>query len=714
MVSHQHDPPAYPRGSLANFLARSGDYDGARTELERVLAVDPDSADAIALHGDVLMAIGEQASAHNAHDDAESAYRRALADYDRLAAVVPDHPAVLFSRARAYVELGDVDAAIGDLERALELDPDDADAHNRLGVLLEGRGSFAEALEHYERVVALAPDNPVGWRNRGDALRALGRADAAATSYRRAVELDPDEASTRIALAEFLGVSGDYDGARTELERVLAVDPDSADAIALDASVLMAIGDRAQASERAADAEAAYSQALAGHDRLVSMFPDDPGVLVARASAHAQLGDVDAAVADLNRALEIDPNHIDALIERGYVRMGQGQDHRALWDFERAARRPERIADAYVGQAAAQLNLEASYEAEGLNGRAWQCANRALAALGSATAAGELQDPVQARWLRGRALVALEAYDTAVEALSAALDAAQADDLRGWQMRYERAQATQQWGRVAGDRELRASAVADLLELARAGADPADRATAGAAAGAALIELGRHGEATERLTAAIEEHGDYPWACEQLVLSRWFRHEYEQAASALERALELQPDGPSTDAKVAGILLAERVPDRLSWGSASDTLDGLDSNEHLQRAYSLTRFAVLDRAEAHLRRAVARDPDSADAHNALAWFLVDKDPTPTRIAEAIELGSEAVRLETETWARGNCLDTLGWAHFLAGDLRSALRELEKANELTPHALEIRLHLAEARVRRDEDGGPTNAVISASG
>ncbi len=54
-------------------------------------------------------------------------------------------------RAFAKNNFGDIEGAVKDYERAVELDPTDAVAHNNLGLLLEQRGYQKEANERFER-----------------------------------------------------------------------------------------------------------------------------------------------------------------------------------------------------------------------------------------------------------------------------------------------------------------------------------------------------------------------------------------------------------------------------------------------------------------------------------------------------------------------------------------------------------------------------------
>ncbi len=61
---------------------------------------------------------------------------------------------------KALLERGGADpaAALPHLERALELDPENALAANDLAALYEHQGRLAEALELYRRAARLAPE----------------------------------------------------------------------------------------------------------------------------------------------------------------------------------------------------------------------------------------------------------------------------------------------------------------------------------------------------------------------------------------------------------------------------------------------------------------------------------------------------------------------------------------------------------------------------
>lgn len=68
----------------------------------------------------------------------------------------PENPYRYASLAYAKDFFGDLDGAITDYQKAVELDPDDAVAHNNLGLLLEKKGYKNKAQRNFERADKLA------------------------------------------------------------------------------------------------------------------------------------------------------------------------------------------------------------------------------------------------------------------------------------------------------------------------------------------------------------------------------------------------------------------------------------------------------------------------------------------------------------------------------------------------------------------------------
>ncbi|TVR38265.1 MAG: tetratricopeptide repeat protein [Cryomorphaceae bacterium] len=76
--------------------------------------------------------------------------REALSDFNRAVELDAGYSYRYASRAFAKDALGDLAGAIADYEKAVELDPEDAIAHNNLGLLLEKQGNMPKAKQHFK------------------------------------------------------------------------------------------------------------------------------------------------------------------------------------------------------------------------------------------------------------------------------------------------------------------------------------------------------------------------------------------------------------------------------------------------------------------------------------------------------------------------------------------------------------------------------------
>jgi predicted TPR repeat methyltransferase len=112
-------------------------------------------------------------------------------------------------------------------ERAIELQPDLADAHNNLGNALQQQKRHEEAVVLYERAIALRPEMADAHLNLGKALEALDRMSGALTAYRQAVLLRPFHFDSYRRLGSALYGWGRIDEAADVYRKWLSLEPDN-------------------------------------------------------------------------------------------------------------------------------------------------------------------------------------------------------------------------------------------------------------------------------------------------------------------------------------------------------------------------------------------------------------------------------------------------------------------------------------------------------
>jgi tetratricopeptide (TPR) repeat protein len=109
-------------------------------------------------------------------------------------------------------------------ERAVKLDPTLADAQLALGVGLDMRARFRDALVHYRRAAALDPSSVTAHHWIGMSLLNLGRTDDALVELRHATELDPLAPTPAAALGTALLFARRFREAEAASRRALASD----------------------------------------------------------------------------------------------------------------------------------------------------------------------------------------------------------------------------------------------------------------------------------------------------------------------------------------------------------------------------------------------------------------------------------------------------------------------------------------------------------
>jgi type IV pilus assembly protein PilF len=146
----------------------------------------------------------------------------ALDEVKKALAVRPDLPEGYSLRALIYASLGQPQLAEESFQRALQLNPRDADTMHNFGWFLCQQRRFPEAESEFDRAMA-QPQYREGARSmlaKGLCQAREGRYDVAEATLMRAYELDPANPATAFNLAEVLYRRGEYERARFYLRRV--------------------------------------------------------------------------------------------------------------------------------------------------------------------------------------------------------------------------------------------------------------------------------------------------------------------------------------------------------------------------------------------------------------------------------------------------------------------------------------------------------------
>jgi len=274
-------------------------------------------------------------------------YDKAIASYDE-ALTAPEiadfvEASIYSDRGLAKWRLGQTKEAIDDFNQAIQLSPENATVYNNRGNALMDLGHPDEAIKDFDRAIALSGNYGAAYNNRGNARAALGQYKPAFHDFRKAVELMPESA------VPFNGRGK----AHAELKRYHAAVRDLSRAISLDAKYMAAHQNRAEANL----AIGKYREAAEDATQVLESQGEQPTpeLLLLRGRAYAGEKKFNPALEDLDRAIELKADLVDAYIERGMVFMQTRRFDDAIGDFTRAIQLDPQNAKAYVLRAEARL-----------------------------------------------------------------------------------------------------------------------------------------------------------------------------------------------------------------------------------------------------------------------------------------------------------------------------------------------------------------------
>jgi tetratricopeptide (TPR) repeat protein len=239
-------------------------------------------------------------------------------------------------RGDALAEVSRWHEAVSCYERALDLQPAFAEAHNNLGNALVRVGRLEQALVCYRQVVQLAPNLAETHSNLSKVLLDLHRYDEAIASGRHAVKLNPRLAEGHANLGNALLDADQVREAVNCYHSALAINPAFPE-------VHNSLGN----AERSL---ANFDLAMAHYRRALELMPDYAEVhnnlgVTLRLSGHTA-----HAEASCRRALELEPTLMAALAALGEMAADRGE-------FDRAERLLRSVVDQAPNNVEAWISL---------------------------------------------------------------------------------------------------------------------------------------------------------------------------------------------------------------------------------------------------------------------------------------------------------------------------------------------------------------------
>jgi tetratricopeptide (TPR) repeat protein len=283
------------------------DYARAAALLERAIGLD-----------------GERAYAYNGLGIAyleRANYDLAIAAFRDASRRAPYWAYPLHNMALAYTEKGDYDNAIKVYQRAMRLAPRAAYLPYNLGLLYQRMNRPADAQSMYRQALAIEPGNSQALNALGSLKAAAGRRAEAEQFYKQALDRDPALLAARHNLAVLLAA----DAKRLAEALALWRDNLARDPAHLPSRLSLAL---------ALAAAGRNDEAAHEYEKVVAARPDYVAARTALAGVDMQIGKPDAAVTQLQHALELQPGDPGILEQaaQAYAALGRNAEARSAYE----------------------------------------------------------------------------------------------------------------------------------------------------------------------------------------------------------------------------------------------------------------------------------------------------------------------------------------------------------------------------------------------
>ena len=708
-IDEEHIPSLL---GMAQIVEEKQDFQSMFGLLQRIIRLDPSQLEAQVKLGKLYLIGSDETTA------LEYAEKALELDSENIDA--------LTLKAAVLLKVGDSAGAVELARGVVDRDPANAEAVTVLATERARAGDNAAALVELDAGLAANPEIAVLQLLRIQVLTNLGRQDDVSAAYMRLIELFPEETAYRRVYTNDLLNNEDYDGAQIQLEAIAELEPDNNDAkldvirvINSNRDLGSAVaGEKfreflAQAPEnidlkfsyvdflRSADK---YGEADALLDTLAKMGEDEVALRAKNqiAASHMRNEEWDAVQSLVDEILLQDQQNTDALVKRASLKIRAEEFDAAIIDLRAALDNSPNLPEALVVMATVFEEQGSISSARAELAKAFDASNRAPNIAN-----------IYAKFLLRQNEIA-KAEEVLVDSLSA---------FRGNEVNLKLlagVRLTMQDWRGAEE-------VAQILE--KIGDNNADVETIKSEA---YSGLGEYNRVIESLT---ERNDDAPLESRPLsaLVAAYIRtNRIDEAEALLNRIIGA--DG--NDTYTARILLAQVYGTRDDEEAATAVLlEAANIDPTRNEAYDLLYRHYLRTGQSEQALALVSDGlEKAPGNVALRFFKADILLNDKEYEEALEIYSELVderpndpliannfvslssdlRQDSESVSRALEVaevlknqdnpafnDTIGWAHYRAGDFATAKEYLLRAVEAANGNAEITYHLGAAQLALGE-------------
>jgi tetratricopeptide (TPR) repeat protein len=334
--------------ALGRTYAESGDLAKAQEVLGKLEAARPNSANAHLNMGTVRGQSSRAILAGQLNNQAnqwlaEGKVQQAVDTYRKALQLNPNYAQARYNLSLALDKLGEFSEEQEQLEEAVKLDPKLGSAHDQLGLLALRIGKLDKAEQEFKSALLINPQDAEALDSLGVIYSLKGNEAQATAMFQRSIESDPKYAKAYLDLGMTLAQHGQYAEAERQFQTAIKMAPDNESGYTGLGMLLAKTGRE--------------GEAIQSFRKAVALDPSSPEAHVNLGIALADQYDLAGGLAQFSEAIRLDPHFAKAHYNLGRFYFYTGKYAEARKELETACQIQPDYPDALYSQALTERQL---------------------------------------------------------------------------------------------------------------------------------------------------------------------------------------------------------------------------------------------------------------------------------------------------------------------------------------------------------------------
>ena len=159
--------------------------------------------------------------------ESKSQYEKSIESFSKAVEINPNYAEALYNLGVVQKKAGKIDDAIYSYQKTLDIDSNNANAHNNLGNLLTEKGLASQSIKYFNKAVSLNPKFAEAHNNLGLANMELNKFNESINSFLFAIECKPHYESPYINLGRAYRELNEIDNEVNCYKKFLKINPNA-------------------------------------------------------------------------------------------------------------------------------------------------------------------------------------------------------------------------------------------------------------------------------------------------------------------------------------------------------------------------------------------------------------------------------------------------------------------------------------------------------